>query len=66
MTDATVRADGHSTHTDTHGDFTLKLPPGTYDVSALSRSVMHCTDQRVQVNAHSYTRVTLNCDTGIR
>lgn len=63
---AAVTADGHSTRTDDHGNFTLNLPAGTYDVSVSSRSVMHCTGQRVQVTSHRYTHVTLNCDTGIR
>jgi len=27
---------------------------------------MHCTDQNVNVQAHRYTYVTINCDTGIR
>jgi hypothetical protein len=68
VTDATVSAHpgGKSTHTDSHGDFVLKLSPGTYDLTASSRSVMHCSDQRVQVTASRYTHVTLNCDTGIR
>jgi hypothetical protein len=66
VTDATVAADGHSTHTDGHGNFALKLLPGTYDVSVSSRSVMRCTGQRVQVDEHRYTHVTLSCDTGIR
>ena len=46
--------------------FSLALPSGTYDVHVSSRSVMRCSDQRVQVAAHHYTHVTLNCDTGIR
>jgi len=65
---ATVTANpgGKSTHTDAHGNFVLQLPAGTYDLSVSSRSVMHCRDARVQVTAHHYTHVTLNCDTGIR
>jgi hypothetical protein len=68
VTDATVTAKpgGKSTHTDGHGDFLLKLSPGTYDLTVSSRSVMHCSDQRVQVTARHYTHVTLSCDTGIR
>jgi len=66
VTGATVTADAHSARTDTHGNFTLTLPPGTYDVSVSSRSVIRCTGQRVHVSAYRYTRVTLNCDTGIR
>jgi uncharacterized membrane protein len=66
VTDATVTADGHSARTDSHGNFSLALDPGTYDVHVSSRSVMHCSDQRVQVTADRYTHVTLHCDTGIR
>jgi hypothetical protein len=69
VTDATVTARGpqtKSTHTDAKGDFTLKLDPGSYDVSADSKSSFSCKTQRVQVVAHRYTHVTINCDTGIR
>jgi hypothetical protein len=70
VSDATVTARGggltKSTRSDSNGNFSLKLPAGTYDVSASSRSVMHCSDQRVQVAANRYTRVTIDCDTGIR
>jgi hypothetical protein len=68
VTDATVTASpgGRTTHTDSKGAFTLALAPGTYTISATSRSVMRCSDQTVRVESHRYTTITINCDTGIR
>jgi hypothetical protein len=62
VTDAKVIAKTRSgrtvntTQTDSRGAFKMRLPSGTYEVSAKSRSVF----------AHRYTRVTITCDTGIR
>lgn len=68
--DLTVTAQGNgitkSTRTDSRGHFSLKLSPGTYELSATARGVMQCDDQRVQVAANRDARVTIDCDTGIR
>ncbi len=69
VTDATVTARGprtKSTKTNSKGAFTLRLEPGTYQVSAESRSVFGCGSKSVKVVAHRYTHVTIDCDTGIR
>jgi len=68
VTDATVTATpgGKTTHTDANGAFKLSLAPGSYTLSASSKSVMRCTDETASVESHRYTTVTINCDTGIR
>jgi hypothetical protein len=71
VTDAEVTAtqDGTvagRTTTDEEGKFRLRLRPGTYDVTASSRSVMACDTQRIVVNERQYTPVRITCDTGIR
>lgn len=55
-----------TTRADDQGKFTLRLAPGSYDVTAGSRDVMSCDTQRVDVADHQYTPVRITCDTGIR
>jgi predicted small lipoprotein YifL len=52
--------------TDSNGKFTMRLVPGTYDVTASSPSVMSCETEEVTVAEHQYQPVRINCDTGIR
>ena len=68
VTDATITASpgGKTASSDSDGSFTLPLTPGTYTLTTSSRSVMHCADQKVTVEAHRYTTITIDCDTGIR
>ncbi len=63
-TDGSMR----STTTDDRGRFTLDLAPGTYDVVAVTSSSGPPTakPQTIDVHEGSYTRVTLEVDTGIR
>jgi hypothetical protein len=64
-------SDGSTTtvSTDAQGRFTMDLRPGTYVVIAVSPSGSGPptpVPQTVQVRTGSYTRVTLEVDTGIR
>jgi hypothetical protein len=54
------------TTADEEGRFSLRLEPGSYDVTASSPSVMGCDTQRVDVIESHYTPVRITCDTGIR
>jgi hypothetical protein len=72
VADATVSASDTqgklvaATRSDDNGKYRLDLDPGTYDVTATSRSVMACDTQRVHVVERKYTQATITCDTGIR
>jgi hypothetical protein len=55
-----------TTKADDQGKFSLRLPPGEYEVTAKSSSVTSCETQRVTVYDHQYTPVAISCDTGIR
>jgi hypothetical protein len=52
--------------TDSNGKFTMRLEPGTFQVTASSPSVMSCETEEVTVGEHQYQPVRINCDTGIR
>lgn len=51
---------------DSNGKFTMRLEPGTYQVTASSPSVMSCETEEVTVGEHQYQPVRINCDTGVR
>lgn len=53
-----------TTRTDTQGRFELRLPPGTYDVTASSPTVASCETERVTVGERQFTPVQINCETG--
>jgi predicted small lipoprotein YifL len=57
---------GGSTKTDSNGKYTLRLAPGTYQVTASSPSVMSCETKEVTVVERQYQPVRITCDTGIR
>lgn len=52
--------------TDSNGKFTMRLAPGTYNVTASSPSVMSCETEEVTVGEHQYQPIRINCDTGVR
>ncbi len=57
---------GGTARTDSNGKFTMRLAPGTYEVTAKSPSVMSCETEEVTVAEHQYQPVRITCDTGIR
>ncbi len=48
------------------GAFEFALPPGDYVVSGGEAVLPRCSETQVTVRADTYSRITLNCDTGIR
>lgn len=70
VADATVTASGRpakrTTRTDDDGSFRMRLPNGSYDVTAKSEDVLFCETRPVRVYRNRYTDVTITCDTGIR
>ncbi len=63
---STSSGEVHSTAAGKQGAFSLELPPGAYDVTASSETVMGCDTQRVDVTEGHSTPVVISCDTGIR
>lgn len=70
VADATVTAKGRpakkSTQTASDGTFRMRLPHGSYQVTAKSESAFFCEERPVRVYRNQYTDVTITCDTGIR
>lgn len=55
--------DAFTTTADAEGSFSLRLPPGSYDVTASSPTVEDCQTQRVDVVAGQYRPVVISCTT---
>ena len=52
---------------DANGAFTAALSPGSYILSARGGDILpRCPNVRAEVVSGQYTRVTIDCDTGIR
>jgi hypothetical protein len=66
--DVTVKGEAYHANTTTNaqGRFKVDPPPGTYTVTVTSDSVFGCDEKTVKVEAHQYTNVTIECDTGMR
>jgi hypothetical protein len=55
------------THSGSDGFFRVAVPPGSYALSANSSGKWPtCRPTDVTVYRNAYSRVTINCDTGIR
>jgi hypothetical protein len=63
---AVVIAGRYSAQAGEGGRFTLRVEPGTYEVTATSERAMSCEPQRVAVEADRTATITISCDTGIR
>ena len=56
-----------STHSDSHGRYTIDLSPGSYTLVVVTRSGRpRCPETQVSVRPGSATRADISCDTGIR
>ena len=56
-----------STHTDSHGRYTLQLPAGAYMLVAVTKQQFpRCTPTNAKVRSGQVTRAPITCDTGIR
>ena len=54
-------------YSDEHGRFRVRLRPGRYRLRAIGdRPVPSCQAVSARVRRHRFTRVSLDCDTGIR